>query len=79
MKKVGPEPPKRNPYDLNRKYDLLTRYQNGSINLSEANELQAILQEDLKHAEETNSAAVVGIILLLAALVVIIAILGPKK
>ncbi len=78
VKKVGPELPKRNPYDPARKSELLRRYQDGTVGLDEAKELQGILQEDLKHAEDTNSAALVGIVILLAALVVIIAMLGSK-
>jgi len=78
-KSVGPEPPKRNPYDLNRKYALLQRYQAGTINLDEARELEAILQEDLKHAQDTNSAAVAAIVILLAALTAIVGMLGSRK
>ena len=70
------EPEKRNPYDPAVKNELITRYQNSTLNLEQAKELQRILQEDFQLAETTDAVAAVAIIIVLVAIVVLISILA---
>jgi len=75
VRNFGPKSEKRNPYDPAVKNDLLNRYQNNTLDLNGAQELQRILQEDFQLAETTDAAAAVAIIIVLIAIVVLIAIL----
>lgn len=76
VRSFGPKSEKRNPYDPAIKNELLTKYQNNSLTLPEARELQRILQEDFQLAENTDAAAAVAIIIVLVAIVVLIGILA---
>ena len=76
VRNFGPKSEKRNPYDPAVKNDLLNRYQNNTLDLNGAQELQRILQEDFQLAETTDAAAAVAIIIVLIAIVVLIAILA---
>jgi len=68
LMKVGKlqEHPTPNPYDPQRKRELLQRYSRNEVDLDDALELQRILQEDLRTAQ--GIAAVAVVILTLAGL-----------
>lgn len=77
-KEVNPPEEKRNPYDPDEKDRLLNKYQEGSINVDEAERLQEILNEDLEMTEEKGVSAI-AIGLLLIGLGALIAYLLKRK
>ena len=70
-KQIQPPEKKRNPYDPNEKWRLLEKYQQGNLNLIEAQRLREILNEDLRMAGE-NFTAALAIILILIGLATLI-------
>lgn len=78
VKQIHPPDEKRNPYDPQEKDRLLSRYQNGTLDLDGARRLQEILNEDMAQLGN-NIGAAIAIALLLIGLAALIAYLLSRR
>ena len=68
-----------NPYDPKKRTELLNKYKDNTITLSEAQELQKIIEEDAEKAQQQGAAIFLLIMLgALAALIAILSAAGKK-